>query len=121
MREADQIRPRHMLDAAREAVLFAEGKSREDLDGDRMLALALMKCIEIVGEAAANLSTASRDTLPTVPWQSILGMRNRLVHAYLRDRRGRCLVYNYSLASPVDPNFGKDNHTCVTSGVIGGH
>lgn len=82
MREADQIRLRHMLDAAREAVLFAEGKSREDLDGDRLLALALMKCIEIVGEAAANLSTAGRDALPTVPWKSILGMRNRLVHAY---------------------------------------
>ncbi len=111
MREADQIRLRHMLDAAREAVLFTEGKSREDLDGDRLLALALMKCIEIVGEAAANVSTACRDTLPTVPWKSILGMRNRLVTRVLRDRPGRCLVYNYGLPSPVDPNFGRDNHT----------
>jgi uncharacterized protein with HEPN domain len=82
MREADQIRLRHMLDAAREAVLFAEGKARGDLDGDRLLALALMKCIEIVREAAVNLSAACRDALPTVPWKSILGMRNRLVHAY---------------------------------------
>ncbi len=82
MREDDQIRLRHMLDAAREAVQFAGGKSKEDLDEDRLLALGLMKCIEIVGEAAANISNECRETLPSIPWKSILGMRNRLVHAY---------------------------------------
>ena len=82
MREDDQIRLRHMLDAAREAVHFAEGKSRDDLDKDRLLALGLMKCIEIIGEAAAKISEGCRETLPEVPWKSILGMRNRLVHAY---------------------------------------
>ena len=82
MREDDLIRLRHMLDAACEAVHFAEGKSREDLDGDRLLALGLIKCIEIVGEAAANLSNECRQDLPAVPWKSVLGMRNRLVHAY---------------------------------------
>lgn len=82
MREDDQIRLRHMLDAAREAVHFAEGRSRDDLDKDRLLALGLMKCIEIVGEAAAKISETCRETLPEVPWKSILGMRNRLVHAY---------------------------------------
>jgi uncharacterized protein with HEPN domain len=82
MRKDDRTRLRHMLDAAREAVHFSEGKTRHDLDGDRLLALGLMKCIEIVGEAAANISNECKASLPLIPWKSILGMRNRLVHAY---------------------------------------
>ncbi|MBI5250818.1 MAG: DUF86 domain-containing protein [Desulfomonile tiedjei] len=82
MRKDDQIRLRHMLDSAREAVHFAKGKTRGDLDGDRLLALGLMKCVEIIGEAAANISNECRETLPAIPWKSILGMRNRLVHTY---------------------------------------
>ncbi len=82
MQKDDRIRLRHMLDAAREAVQFAEGKTRTDLDGDRLLALALMKCLEIVGEAATNISTERTESLSEIPWSSILGMRNRLVHAY---------------------------------------
>jgi uncharacterized protein with HEPN domain len=76
MREDDQIRLRHMLDAAREAVHFAEGKTRDDLAKDRLLALGLMKCIEIMGEAASKISEGCRETLPEVPWKSVLGMRN---------------------------------------------
>jgi len=70
------------MDSAREAVHFAQGRSRGDLDIDRLLVLGLMKCIEIVGEAAANISDECRESLPSIPWKSILGMRNRLVHAY---------------------------------------
>jgi uncharacterized protein with HEPN domain len=77
MREDDQIRLRHMLDAAREAVHFAGGKTRDDLDKDRLLALGLMKCIEIIGEAASKISEGCRR-----PFPRFLGMRNRLVHAY---------------------------------------
>ncbi len=82
MQKDDQVRLRHMLDAAREAVHFAKGRARSDLDGDRMLSLALIKCLEIVGEAAAIISIDGRGALPAIPWSSILGMRNRLVHAY---------------------------------------
>jgi uncharacterized protein with HEPN domain len=71
-----------MLNAVREAVHFAEGKTRDDLGKDRLLALGLMKCIEIIGEAASKISEDCRETLPEIPWKSILGMRNRLVHAY---------------------------------------
>ena len=51
----DKVRLRHMLDAAREAVSFAEARTRSDLDDDRQLVLALVKDIEIVGEAAAGV------------------------------------------------------------------
>lgn len=71
-----------MLDSAREALTFARGRSRSDLDHDRMLVLALVKCIEIVGEAAASVGQETRARCATIPWADIIGMRNRLVHAY---------------------------------------
>jgi len=51
MSEADNIRIRHILDAAREAVAFAKGRSRADLDSDRKLSLSLVRLLEIIGEA----------------------------------------------------------------------
>ena len=71
-----------MLDAAREAESFSQNKTRNSLDTDRKLALALVKCIEIIGEAAAQISNESREALPQIPWADIIGMRNRLIHAY---------------------------------------
>jgi uncharacterized protein with HEPN domain len=82
MRRDDAVRLRHMLDAAREATEFARGKRREDLNGDRKLALALVKDIEIIGEAAYQISEDTRRQLPAISWDDIVGMRNRLVHAY---------------------------------------
>ena len=82
MREDDLIRLRHMLDAARDALLFVEGRRREDLDSDRMLVLALIKSGEIVGEAGARVSEDGRAEAPDVPWREIVSMRNRLIHAY---------------------------------------
>ena len=72
----------HMRDAANDAMAFVRGKSRGDLDDDRLLVLGLMKAIEIVGEAASRLSDEARDELPDVPWPDVIGMRNRLVHGY---------------------------------------
>jgi uncharacterized protein with HEPN domain len=71
-----------MLDAALEACSFIREKNRADLDRDRMLTLSLVKCIEIIGEAAAQVSEDSRRDVPGIPWSSIIGMRNRLIHAY---------------------------------------
>ena len=82
MRKDDEIRLRHMLDAAREAVAFARGRKRGDLDKDRQLLLALLKDVEIVGEAATQVTEPTRQRLPEIPWERIVGMRNRLVHAY---------------------------------------
>ena len=70
------------LDSAREAISFTTGHSRADLDANRMLALSLVKCIEIVGEAAARVGEETRQQVPEIPWQDIVGMRNRLIHAY---------------------------------------
>ena len=82
MRKDDLTRLQHMLDAAREAVAFARGRTRSDLNNDRQLVLALIKDVEIVGEAATQVTKATRQHLPEMPWERIVGMRNRLVHAY---------------------------------------
>ena len=82
MRKEDEIRLRHMLEAAQEAVSFARGRTREDLGTDRQLVLSLVKDIEILGEAASRVSEAAREQSPAIPWDEIIGMRNRLIHAY---------------------------------------
>ena len=78
----DLIRIRHMLEAAQEAIGFAVGRSRADLDRDRQLTLALLKCLEIVGEAAARVHDETRSSYSIIPWDDLVGMRNRLVHTY---------------------------------------
>ena len=78
----DAIRMQHMLDAAREALSFAANRTRLDLDQDRMLVLSLVKDVEIIGEAAAHITDDTRERSPEIPWISIVGMRNRLIHAY---------------------------------------
>jgi len=82
MHSDDVIRLRHMLDAAHDAVSFAEGCSREDLDSDRQLVLAVVKCIEIIGEAASRVSPEGQAEAPELPWRDMIDMRHRLVHAY---------------------------------------
>lgn len=82
MQKNDIVRLRHMLDAAQEAMSFARGKKREDLDNERMLVLSLVKDIEILGEAAAKVSEHYRQEHPRIPWKEIVTMRNRLIHGY---------------------------------------
>ena len=80
----DETRLRHMLDAAREAIEFVAGKTQDDIDNDKQLALALTKLVEIVGEAASQISQAKRHDHPHIKWDTIIGMRQRLVHGYYK-------------------------------------
>lgn len=78
----DLTRLRHMRDAAREAASFAANKTRQDLSTDRVLTLALVKSIEIIGEAAGKITKETRDRYSDIPWPNIISMRNRLIHDY---------------------------------------
>jgi uncharacterized protein with HEPN domain len=82
MRSEDRVRVSHMIEAAEAAIRFTEGRTRADLDRDQMLLFAVVRAIEIVGEAASRVTEAGRTELPAVPWPAIIGMRNRIVHAY---------------------------------------
>ncbi len=81
-RDRDRVRLLHMLDHAREATRLVEGRTRPDLDADRVLSLALVRLLEIVGEAAANVSPEARTRHPAIPWSEVVGLRNRLIHGY---------------------------------------
>ncbi len=78
----DEVLLRDMLDHARKAVAATQGKTRSDLGNDGVLAAALERFIEVIGEAASKVSEAARFELESVPWHEIVGMRNRLVHSY---------------------------------------
>jgi uncharacterized protein with HEPN domain len=82
MREDDRIRILHMIDAANDVGQFISGREQADLRSDRMLRFAVVRAIEIIGEAASQLSEETRVRAPDVPWRAIIGMRNRIIHAY---------------------------------------
>ena len=82
LHDADRIRMQHMLEAAREAVAYANGRSRCDLDTDRQLMHSMVRCIEIIGEAANRVSANCQAAHPDLGWQDMIGMRNRLAHGY---------------------------------------
>ena len=71
-----------MLNHAEEVVSLCEGRVRTDLDSDRLLNLALVRLLEIIGEAANRVPLAVQSQYPQIPWLQIVGLRNRLIHGY---------------------------------------
>lgn len=76
------VRVRHMLDHAREAVGLLGDRSLEELKSNRVLQLALVQLIEIIGEAASRVPDEVRNSAPEIPWSRAIGMRHRLIHGY---------------------------------------
>jgi uncharacterized protein with HEPN domain len=71
-----------MLDAAREAISFAAGRQRADLDADSQLRFAVIHAIELVGEASRHVPEEIRSQHPAIPWRQIAAARNRMTHGY---------------------------------------
>lgn len=71
-----------MVVAATQACEYTESRKREDLLTDSMLLHALVRVIEIIGEAARHVSDELKSNNPEIAWVDITGMRNRLVHGY---------------------------------------
>jgi len=71
-----------MLEAAAAAARFMQGRTRDDLGSDQMLLFAVVRALEVVGEAASKVSPAARGSLPGLPWRAMVAMRNRLIHGY---------------------------------------
>jgi uncharacterized protein with HEPN domain len=82
MRADDRVRVLHMIDAAESLEQFITGRKLADLESDRMLLFAIIRAIEVIGEAANKVSDDCKDATPDVPWPAIIGMRNRLIHGY---------------------------------------
>ncbi|MEI8080203.1 MAG: HepT-like ribonuclease domain-containing protein [bacterium] len=81
-RHDDSITLRQMLEHIEEAVSLTKGRTEADIGADRVLFLALLKLVEIVGEAATRISVPMQAAHPEIPWREIIGTRNRLIHGY---------------------------------------
>jgi uncharacterized protein with HEPN domain len=82
MRRDDAILVEHILEATEKSIGFLSGHSRDDLERDEKLALSTIRLLEIVGEAASQVSEEYRDKHPDIPWKDMVGLRNRLIHGY---------------------------------------
>jgi uncharacterized protein with HEPN domain len=81
-RKDDVVRLYHMYQAACEALGYVNGRERQDLEKNRPLTHSLVRCLEIIGEAANNITPEFRNANPQIAWIDMIGMRNRLIHAY---------------------------------------
>ncbi len=71
-----------MIEAIERAVRYTKGMSLETFMKDEMVCDAVMRNIQIIGEAANRTSKQLRETTPHLEWSKIIGMRHRLVHDY---------------------------------------
>jgi len=80
--EEDRVRLRHMVEAAQAAIEDTAGLERVDLDSRGTIVRSVLRCMEVIGEAASRVSSSTRDAVPGVPWRQMVAMRNRLIHTY---------------------------------------
>ncbi len=101
-----------MLLAARDAQGFVEGLDETAFFANRLHQNAVIRSLEIIGEAAGKVSAAARTAHPEIPWREITGMRHRLIPGYadvrldivwvvLRERLG-------PLAAALEPIVPRD-------------
>lgn len=80
--DKDYIRLTHMLEAGLEAFECVNGRARAEFYSERSMQHTVIRCLEILGEAASRITPEFRKSNPEVPWRQIIGMRNRVVHVY---------------------------------------
>ena len=78
----DKGRLEHILESIDYAIDFAKGMGFEDFKTDMMLQFAIIKNIEIIGEASYKLSNEFREQNHEVPWRKVISLRHILVHGY---------------------------------------
>lgn len=81
-RREPRVLLRDMLDHAREALEAARGRSRRDLDHDRMFQVFLIHMLQVIGEAASRTPAEFAQQHPQIPWSAMIGARNVIVHGY---------------------------------------
>jgi len=82
MNKDDTVFLKHILDAIDLIESYLKDKNYEEFESNRMLQDAVIRELEIIGEATKNLSAEFRNRHPEIPWRQIAGMRNKLIHGY---------------------------------------
>ena len=73
-----------MLLAAKDALEFSSGLTFQQFPRNRLHQNAIFRSIEIIGEAATHIGEKTKQENPKIPWQEIIGTRNRLAHGYFQ-------------------------------------
>jgi uncharacterized protein with HEPN domain len=71
-----------MIEAAEAALEFCEGQTAESFAGDRLVGFAVVRAVQLVGQAARGVSEELQSAHPEIPWREMIGMRNIVVHDY---------------------------------------
>jgi len=80
--ERDAVFIAQMIEAAQAALDFTEGLGKETVLDTRVVSFAMVRAVQLVGQAARNVSDDVRAVNPDIPWHQIIGMRNVVVHDY---------------------------------------
>jgi uncharacterized protein with HEPN domain len=80
--ERDRVFVAQMVEAAEAALEFTDGVTKEAFCADRLVGFAVVRAVQLVGQAARNVSQESRVARPDIPWREVIGMRNVVVHDY---------------------------------------
>jgi len=81
-RHEDEVRLGDMLSHSREAIDITSDLSLDEFKADRIRQLAVVRLLQIIGEAANQMSAERQARIAGVPWRQIVGLRNRVTHAY---------------------------------------
>jgi uncharacterized protein with HEPN domain len=71
-----------IYDSVNEVATFIEGLAYEDFLKDKKTINAVIRSIEVIGEATKQLPKAIRDKNPSIPWKKMSGMRDKVIHEY---------------------------------------
>ena len=80
--ERDKIFIQHILENIKDIKLFTKGVSKEELESNKEKLKAVVRSIEIIGEASKNLSEDFKKKTPEIPWKKIIGTRDIFIHHY---------------------------------------
>src|SRR3989338_8117274 len=73
---------RHILENIEKIEDFSKGISKEELKNDELRKYAIVRAIEIIGEAVKNLSSEFKEKHKDIPWKEIIGTRDIMIHKY---------------------------------------
>lgn len=78
----DSVFVAQMIEAAEAALEFTDGHSVEYLARDRLVSFAVIRAVQLIGQAARGVSDETQASHSEIPWRAIIGMRNVVVHDY---------------------------------------